>query len=500
MKPALFSHKATSLFAISLIFFCVQPGYSLTWAYDTYSGTGVDATAITGLSFQPSLVIIKGTGSTPAFIRTSTLTGSDSKELDATGAYAADAIESIAPTGFTIGTNAGVNASGSTYDFVAFAAGTDMVTGTYTGGGALTQSIAGLSFTPDFVLVYSNSGTYLPAYMTTEMSGVGSVFFGEPALWLGYILTLDANGFTVGEYLCEAGQVYHYVAFKAVAGVISTGSYAGSAADLNVPTPGMNPEYVISTTASVFGLPVQKMPTNAATESMRFTGAAATSIDITALNTGTFTVKAGSPDANATTDANYYIAFGGGIAFPLPIRLTAFNVACVNEKVKVTWTTSSEVNNALFTVERTTDGIHFETAGTLPGAGNSSVIRNYVLTLESGGEQTTYYRLKQTDYDGQNTYSSLAILYSCQSSDNLSFNIFPNPAQTNLNVSFTLKKNTAVLIAIYDAAGKLICSRELNGIQGSNLEEFDLDSCSSGLYCVRVSGDDLLRESRFLKN
>ena len=74
--------------------------------------------------------------------------------------------------------------------------------------------------------------------------------------------------------------------------------------------------------------------------------------------------------------------------------------------------TATEVNNDFFTVERTLDGITYEEILQMPGAGNSFSPITYIAYDNEPLPGTSYYRLKQTDYDGSYEYSPLVELYN----------------------------------------------------------------------------------------
>jgi len=69
--------------------------------------------------------------------------------------------------------------------------------------------------------------------------------------------------------------------------------------------------------------------------------------------------------------------------------------------------TSSEINNDYFTVEKSADGINFNVMNYYRGAGNSDKVINYSGTDNKPFAIITYYRLKQTDFDGNFTYSNV---------------------------------------------------------------------------------------------
>jgi hypothetical protein len=101
---------------------------------------------------------------------------------------------------------------------------------------------------------------------------------------------------------------------------------------------------------------------------------------------------------------------GLGNGTPLPISLLDFNAYPVLEQVEIVWTTATEINNDYFTIERSKDGISFEELMKVQGAGNSNQILNYKELDSNPFEGTSFYRLKQTDFDGIYTYSDIRVV------------------------------------------------------------------------------------------
>jgi Secretion system C-terminal sorting domain/Beta-propeller repeat len=162
----------------------------------------------------------------------------------------------------------------------------------------------------------------------------------------------------------------------------------------------------------------------------------------------------------------------------LPIDLVSFEaVPYTDKRVLTTWATSSELNNALFTVERSSDGIHFQVVGTLPGAGNSQFYRNYEFEDKNPLNGTSYYRLKQTDFNGQFTYSNLAVV---QISASQSLNIYPNPSSGN----FRIWSAEDGILEIITASGQKV--DEIKIISGLN--EINRTQLPPGIYLCNLIG------------
>lgn len=181
----------------------------------------------------------------------------------------------------------------------------------------------------------------------------------------------------------------------------------------------------------------------------------------------------------------------------LPIELTSFNAERnADNKVDLSWTTSSERNNDFFTVERSLDGTEWEAISTVPGAGNSTVKRSYATTDENPVAGVQYYRLKQTDYDGKNeTFEVLSVEIPEQQ---ISMQMYPNPTTGVFTVSsdaITSANDTE--IRVINAMGTVVLERSQ---VTENRNVIDLTDFNSGTYIVEVIADGQATRSMLLKN
>jgi hypothetical protein len=88
----------------------------------------------------------------------------------------------------------------------------------------------------------------------------------------------------------------------------------------------------------------------------------------------------------------------------LPIELIEFNGYSNNQVNVLNWVTASEINNDYFTLEKSRSGIYWEEIVKIDGAGNSNTITSYEYVDQKPFPQNNYYRLKQTDFDGNSEY------------------------------------------------------------------------------------------------
>lgn len=182
-------------------------------------------------------------------------------------------------------------------------------------------------------------------------------------------------------------------------------------------------------------------------------------------------------------------------AVVLPIELISFTTNTNQNNIQINWATASEINNDFFTIERSTNGINFVVIETIEGAGNSSLELNYETKDYSPIYGTSYYRLKQTDYDGQYSYSDIvSVFWNGQSSvTEGELNIYPNPYQGGDLILSTenIDAGKNITVSVYDTNGKIIYNTNtVNPYnQGINLTTIQNRNLSKGMYFVSVSYD-----------
>jgi hypothetical protein len=299
---ATISNSGSSFQAASIF-----PG-AIKMATGTYAGNSTDNRPIS-VGFQPDFVIVKSTAAREAVARTSTMAGDVSKPLGTATAFAADYIQSLTATGFTLGTNNRVNVTGDTYHWVAVKANSQaMRVGNYTGNGA-NRSFAGFGFSPEAVIVLGNNA----ARGVSRMSGMTRSFgFDASTGTTTAVTSLNADGFSAGT-AAEANAntvAYHYVAFNDVANSIDVASYAGNNTDnRGIATVGFQPEYaLIRANDTTTGRSANARPSSLAGDNtLLFTATAAGNNRIQALQANGFQVGT-STDVNANTVNYHYLA------------------------------------------------------------------------------------------------------------------------------------------------------------------------------------------------
>lgn len=175
-----------------------------------------------------------------------------------------------------------------------------------------------------------------------------------------------------------------------------------------------------------------------------------------------------------TSFAKFGIATTGST--PLPIELLHFDANLVGSKVLLDWQTASELNNDYFTVEKTKDNLEWKEVSIVKGAGNSTTQLSYNSTDYNPYEGVSYYRLKQTDFDGKYEYSNIVAVNNDRNGNEVV--LFPNP--TNDKFYILTSKDADYKVDILDATGKTVYKQD-------NLTEMSTQNFPNGLYLVRIN-------------
>jgi hypothetical protein len=164
----------------------------------------------------------------------------------------------------------------------------------------------------------------------------------------------------------------------------------------------------------------------------------------------------------------------------VPVTLVYFKASAQKNGSLLQWQTSQEINNQFFEIEQSTDGLHFNVIGKMPGAGNSSLPLTYQFTHQTAAKGKQFYRIGQTDLNGYKTYSKTEVIQLFQ--NNHSLLISPNPVMERMVIS-NLDIDASTRYCIIDNKGRKIIEAALRSseiILPANLP--------AGVYQLRITG------------
>ncbi len=196
----------------------------------------------------------------------------------------------------------------------------------------------------------------------------------------------------------------------------------------------------------------------------------------------------GSITSNLFNKFNTYFALanppGGGN--PLPVDLINFTAQLNKNHVDLSWTTETEINNDYFTIERSADNISFTALGQVDGYGNSSARHSYTYYDAQPLKGISYYRLKQTDYDGHTEYLPTVAVNNTVRKE---LSVYPNPAPAaKIQVSYGDDELKYYNVTVQNILGKVVPAtvvREDNGNLSLSVDPANITPGS--VYFIRAT-------------
>ncbi|RYG40754.1 MAG: T9SS type A sorting domain-containing protein, partial [Chitinophagaceae bacterium] len=170
---------------------------------------------------------------------------------------------------------------------------------------------------------------------------------------------------------------------------------------------------------------------------------------------------------------------------PLPVSLLDFYAGIENKKIKITWSTTTEMDNNFFEIERSTDGRIFHKIGEVAGHGNSNNMHHYIFYDEQPFGGKIFYRLRQVDINGQYSYSNTRIVMFGSEEK---FSVYPNPLASagKLTVFMAQTGRRKVNVTIHDINGRILHT-SIHQLQQNNflLEPY----LAPGVYFLKIQGE-----------
>jgi FlgD Ig-like domain len=178
---------------------------------------------------------------------------------------------------------------------------------------------------------------------------------------------------------------------------------------------------------------------------------------------------------------------------PLPAELISLSASVSGNVVNLKWSTSTEVNNYGFDVERSVDNKTWTKVGFVAGAGNSNSPKNYSFTDQPNGGTSFSYRLKQIDVGGvYKYYDPITVSLTGGDKAQLMQNS-PNPFNPSTVIKYYVPQAVDVTITIYDILGrevtKLVNSQVEAGyhvVYWNGRDRFG-NAAASGVYIYRLT-------------
>ncbi|OFY55497.1 MAG: hypothetical protein A2W93_05635 [Bacteroidetes bacterium GWF2_43_63] len=183
----------------------------------------------------------------------------------------------------------------------------------------------------------------------------------------------------------------------------------------------------------------------------------------------------------------------------LPVSLLGFSAKCANEGVNLEWSTATEIDNNYFTLERSADLYEWSLVGKVQGAGNSNTMLNYSYLDPYSYSGITYYRLKQTDFNGTSeTFEPVAVRCNEINSD---ISCYPNPFTDQLVISLQHVEGAEGEIRLIDVTGRIVMHQGLISSElMQNTIELTIPDIAEGVYSLEFRSGSIVKTVRVVKS
>ncbi|MFY0643526.1 MAG: T9SS type A sorting domain-containing protein [Bacteroidia bacterium] len=215
---------------------------------------------------------------------------------------------------------------------------------------------------------------------------------------------------------------------------------------------------------------------------------------------GGSTLVVASCDSSAGC-SGYDFFSGGGTNYynsscvpPVPVKLLTF-YGLINDlnQAELHWSTAQEINNERFEIYRSIgDFGEYELIGSVAGNGNSMEIRSFSFIDQEYSNQTTYYKLRQVDFDGQSEEFEAIVI---SSKNQMNFVAYPNPGTEELHIKHQRNPIGELKIVVTNIDGNVV----YNTTTMDSDHQIDISGFRSGIYFIEVTDFMSSSKQRFIR-
>ena len=224
-----------------------------------------------------------------------------------------------------------------------------------------------------------------------------------------------------------------------------------------------------------------------------------TDSDIEVNSPGTLNIDGNANTGSSPINGDGDVSIGGtcsgtncGDGQITPIELGYFRVKSHTGYNEIIWTTLVEINNDYFTIYRSVNGIDFTAIAEVDGAGNHQGLLEYSYIDHAPLSGTSYYQLKQTDYDGE--FEIFDAISVNQQKVEVAISAYPNPVIDLLSIQ---SESLIYQVNISDLSGRVLYSESSSG---TTYIEVNTQAFKSGQYVVLIQTEKGLVSKHIIKN
>jgi len=209
---------------------------------------------------------------------------------------------------------------------------------------------------------------------------------------------------------------------------------------------------------------------------------------------GTYTINIQSEGPNGTPVHRRTVQ----LDVLIPVELTSFAGITENNDVILSWSTSTEVNNQGFEIQRKANS-EYERIGFVEGNGTTTELQNYTFRDENVNAGSYYYRLKQMDFDGTFEYSGEIAVEVSQPADYFLSQNYPNPFNPSTKISYAIAEDIDVTLKVFDVLGNEVATLINENQPAGNYDiTFDAANLSSGVYYYTLQAGEFTSTKKLM--
>jgi len=188
------------------------------------------------------------------------------------------------------------------------------------------------------------------------------------------------------------------------------------------------------------------------------------------------------------------------LTLPIPVELISFYLFQQEGLNILNWVTATELNNLGFYIEKSIDMKSWSNIGFVEGKGTTTEINHYFFVDSSSLQVRQFYRLKQTDYNGNFNYSDIISAFNDIPAKYNNIYCYPNPFNNSTTIQFILDNDDTIELSIYNSLGELVNTIFKGTIEKQKLYTFNFNGAglSSGFYVCWLKQDRKVYKNKMI--
>jgi hypothetical protein len=196
----------------------------------------------------------------------------------------------------------------------------------------------------------------------------------------------------------------------------------------------------------------------------------------------------GDPTAAAVT------GFGGFLFGALPVVFGNFNASLMaGNKVGISWTTTQEINTDRFDIEKSNDGVSWQSIATIKATGNSAIPVSYSATDEAPLKGSNFYRIIIRDLDGK---TSISVIKNVRLSTLGKVSVYPNPASNTVNISLSDIPRGEWSITVVNNNGQTVLQKKYS--KSATTVSLPVSAYPNGNYTLEIADGAVKQHSKIM--